>query len=122
MEDLTAQKVRHTSGRPISWIAGTLDISRMDRCTQGIQEGVHALEDVVDCGAVAAPILPSTNDSFIVAVDTDMLGCIGLMKESMDKEFKGNHFKPSDIPNRMPTREQMPSMPAAYNDDGNTHS
>ena len=83
----------------------------MDSRAQGIQERVQSLEDIVDGRAVAATIPPTTDDPFVVSVDTDVLRGSRLVEEGTDEELKGDCLKPTDITDGTPAREEAPSPP-----------
>lgn len=85
------------------------------------RDGMNMLEDFV-CGFVPASALPPTfNNPFVVPKDFDVSPSGSGWGEGEDEELEADCLCPADVPSiSLPTWEEPPSSPPAFDCDPNT--
>ena len=112
----------HAPRRSIGWVPSAFDVTRLDGRAQVFQEGVNALEDVVDSVVPAATSAPTGDDALIVTIHSEVPTIARITEEGADEKFEGNSLKPSNVPNGPPAGEEAPRPPSSLDDDRKTHS
>ena len=86
-------------GEGVGWVRFAGNISRVygERVVELVKEGMNPAENPIDGLVFASVILPSFDDSLVVAVHPKMSARTSKPRDVPNQEFETNGFGPSNV-------------------------